>query len=308
MQTNQNLELDIKVRAQFLRNLFARLTTMLRIHSEGYILILSEQVDEVYIRLRSSIESILETDGLEILASAYPKDAIPTSLHSLGEDADIFWDSLKGTLHNFTGQIIEFCISVGADNSNVDSAIKDILTSYDEFIESFEKEKKQSEGKWLQHSEAAGKRFQEQFQEQFTQKSGKNGNSDEFVNTTRLSELRAVKSKTYDLTRLTELCDELNKAFANECYMAVAMLVRAILDHVPPIFACKNFVEVANNYNGGSKSFKQSMTNLESSSRKIADAHLHTQIRSKEILPNKTQVNFSNDLDVLLAEIVRLLK
>jgi hypothetical protein len=90
--------------------------------------------------------------------------------------------------------------------------------------------------------------------------------------------------------------------------MAVAMLVRAILDHVPPIFSCKNFAEVSNNYGGGSKSFKQSMANLESSSRKIADSHLHTQIRSKEILPNKTQVNFSNDLDVLLAEIVRLLK
>jgi hypothetical protein len=301
---DQTLELDLRVRAQFLRNLFSRLTIILRIHSEGYILILYEQVDEVYIKLRSSIESILETEGLETLANAYPKDVIPTTLHSLGEDIDVYWDSLKGVLINYTGQIIEFCVSVGADNSNIDSAIKSILTSYDEFIESFEKEKKQSESKWLQRSEAAGK----QFQKQFDQKLGTKTNTDEFVNATRLSELRATKSKTYDLTRLTELCDELNKTIANECYMAVAMLVRAILDHVPPIFACKYFAEVANNYNGGSKSFKQSMTNLESSSRKIADAHLHTQIRSKEILPNKTQVNFSNDLDVLLAEIVRLLK
>jgi hypothetical protein len=50
------------------------------------------------------------------------------------------------------------------------------------------------------------------------------------------------------------------------------------------------------------------MEHLDKSLRKIADAHLHPQIRKKEILPNKTQVNFSNDLDVLLSEIVRILK
>jgi hypothetical protein len=76
------------------------------------------------------------------------------------------------------------------------------------------------------------------------------------------------------------------------------------LDHVPPIFGCKSFAEVSNNYSGG-KSFKESMKRLEDSSRKIADSYLHTQIRKSESLPNPTQVDFSNDLDVLLAEIAR---
>lgn len=48
------------------------------------------------------------------------------------------------------------------------------------------------------------------------------------------------------------------------------------------------------------------MSRLENSSRKIADSYLHTKIRKKESLPNKTQVNFSNDIDVLLAEIIRI--
>jgi len=47
------------------------------------------------------------------------------------------------------------------------------------------------------------------------------------------------------------------------------------------------------------------MTHLDKSSRKIADSYLHGQIRKKERLPNKTQVNFSQDIDVLLAEICR---
>lgn len=40
------------------------------------------------------------------------------------------------------------------------------------------------------------------------------------------------------------------------------------------------------------------------------DAHrslLHQQIRKREVVPNRTQVNFSNDLDVLLGEIIRKL-
>ena len=129
-----------------------------------------------------------------------------------------------------------------------------------------------------------------------------------YVDPDRLSELRAIKSEKFDLAKLICLCDELNECFARELYFATAMLVRAILDHIPPILESKSFAQITNSYNKGTKSFKQSMEHLENSSRKIADAHLHSQIRSKEVLPNKTQVNFASDLDVLLAEIVRALK
>jgi hypothetical protein len=132
--------------------------------------------------------------------------------------------------------------------------------------------------------------------------------SESYVDLSRLNDLRVVTSQQFDLTKLIRHCEELNKCYANECFLSVAMLIRAMLDHVPPIFGCKSFSEVANNYKGATKSFKESMQNLENSSRKIADSHLHVQIRKKEVLPNKTQVNFSNDLDVLLAEIVRILK
>lgn len=128
-----------------------------------------------------------------------------------------------------------------------------------------------------------------------------------YVDDNRLNELRAIKSERFDFTKLIRLCEELNESYVIGSYFGVAMMVRAILDHVPPIFECKNFGQVASNY-GGTKAFKQSMEYLENSSRKIADAHLHSQIRKKEVLPNKTQVNFMSDLDVLLAEIVRVLK
>jgi hypothetical protein len=125
-----------------------------------------------------------------------------------------------------------------------------------------------------------------------------------YVDSIRLDGLKA-KSTGFDLARLIQMLTELDHAFASANYISVILLVRAILDHVPPLFGLKTFNEVANNYKG-TKSFKDSISHLENSSRKIADSYLHTTIRTKESLPTKTQVNFSNDLDVLLAEIVRI--
>lgn len=129
----------------------------------------------------------------------------------------------------------------------------------------------------------------------------------DFVDKTRLDELRVIETKTFDLRKLIALCEELDRCYRAECYHAVAALTRSLIDHVPPIFRCANFGGVANNY-AGSRSFKESMRHLEESARKIGDAHLHTQIRRRETLPTRTQVDFSSDLDVLLAEVVRILK
>jgi hypothetical protein len=128
-----------------------------------------------------------------------------------------------------------------------------------------------------------------------------------FVDKARLQELQHLHSDQHDLTKLIGLCEELNRCVETECVFAIAMLTRAILDHVPPIFGAARFSEVANNAEGA-KSFKESMQHLSNSARKIADAHLHVQIRRREVLPTMVQVDFSRDLDVLLGEIVRVLK
>jgi hypothetical protein len=127
-----------------------------------------------------------------------------------------------------------------------------------------------------------------------------------YVEISRINELKALTNSQFDLTKLIRLCEELNSCYESENYLAVTMLTRAILDHVPPVFGHNTFAEVSNNYGG--KSLKKSLQNLQNSSRNISDAYLHLPIRIKESLPNKTQVDFSNDIDVLLAEIIRILK
>jgi len=126
-----------------------------------------------------------------------------------------------------------------------------------------------------------------------------------FINPNRLSELKQIKSKDFDLTKLIQLCEEINYNYEHENYLSVGMIGRTIINHIPPIFGCKTFNEVANNY--GSNSFKKSMNHLNQSLKNIADGYLHQTIRKKESLPNNTQVDFSQSLDVLLEEIVRKL-
>lgn len=128
-----------------------------------------------------------------------------------------------------------------------------------------------------------------------------------FVHPSRMEELRALQGGNWDFVRLIELCRELNVAAANDCHMSTAMLLRTILNHIPPTLGFESFAEVANNYGGQkNKSFRGNMQKLLGSLKNIADRHLHTPIRTTETLPTSVQVDFAADLDVLLEEIIRV--
>lgn len=129
---------------------------------------------------------------------------------------------------------------------------------------------------------------------------------DHYIDPQRIRELRQIKSADFDLRKLITLCEEINASYASEGFYAVGMLLRATLDHVPPIFGLSNFSELSNNYGGG-KSFQAAMRHLQASSRNIADIYLHAQARNKEMLPTRTQVDFRSDFDLLLAEVIRVL-
>lgn len=127
-----------------------------------------------------------------------------------------------------------------------------------------------------------------------------------FIDPARIEQLSEIENEDFDLSKLIALCQEINDAYNSGNYYSVLMLVRSILDHVPPIFDKTSFNEVANNC--GTKSFKDAMRHLNESSRKIADSYLHQHIRRSESTPTETQVNYSQDVDFLLGEIVRILK
>jgi hypothetical protein len=127
-----------------------------------------------------------------------------------------------------------------------------------------------------------------------------------YIDNKLILSLVELKSNKYDLTKLIKMCKELNDNYSLNNYVSCGMLIRAILDHVPPIFNKKSFKEVSNNY--GTKSFRDIVSPLENTARKISDSYLHNFIRKKELLPGKTQIDFQPNMDVLLTEIIRILK
>lgn len=131
--------------------------------------------------------------------------------------------------------------------------------------------------------------------------------SSSYIDLVRIKELKKITNPDFDLSRLLKICSEINDNFSQGNNISAILLIRTLMDHIAPILGYKTFIEVTNNYSC-SKSFKDTFQHLENSSRKIADGHLHTPIRKKEVLPTPTQVNFSQDIDMLLGEIVRILK
>ncbi|MCE3296022.1 MAG: hypothetical protein K0R65_1736 [Crocinitomicaceae bacterium] len=131
-----------------------------------------------------------------------------------------------------------------------------------------------------------------------------------FIDPVRFQSLNSLSHPEYDLIKLIQLCREIEFSFVNSNYYATALLLRAAIDHIPPIFNCRTFNEVTNNYTatGNERSFKKAMQHLNESLRSVGDSSIHSQVRKKEILPTATQVNFSQDFDTLLSEIVRILK
>jgi hypothetical protein len=126
-----------------------------------------------------------------------------------------------------------------------------------------------------------------------------------YVDTETIGRLGSLTPTAFDLSRLIQMCRELNTNWENDCYLSVISLVRAIIDHVPPLFGKASFKEVANQM---PQSKKKSVLNLDASSRNIADSALHQHIRRHDSGIDASQVNFSQDLSVLLGEVMVVAK
>jgi hypothetical protein len=129
-----------------------------------------------------------------------------------------------------------------------------------------------------------------------------------FVARARLRQIAQTHSAQFDVRRLVQICNELNRTFSRGDYLSTAAMIRALLDHVPPVFGLGTFEQVASNAPSTGRSFRHSMAHLQTSARSIADRHLHQAIRKRESLPERTQVDFRADVDVLLEEVARRLQ
>ncbi|WP_143202419.1 hypothetical protein [Amycolatopsis sp. CB00013] len=102
-----------------------------------------------------------------------------------------------------------------------------------------------------------------------------------YINKALIGRLEAVQAVAkWNLKKLLQLLLELNENYASENVYACHALLRAILDHVPPVFGQKTFGSVIDQYGWG-RTDKKYMKRLEEF-RAQADDALHRQIRPRE--------------------------
>jgi hypothetical protein len=158
-------QVDIKVRTQFLRDVFSRMARLLEIHFEGSLYVLYEQVDEVYIRLRRAFQGIVNTKGLEELQQAFPEE-LPESLYFVStEDADADWEySIQPALNIYRGRLLQFCVKVGAKQADSE-AFKTLLEPADKLIDAFQQTKREETRKFWARADKQVEKIRAQFEE-----------------------------------------------------------------------------------------------------------------------------------------------
>jgi hypothetical protein len=128
------------------------------------------------------------------------------------------------------------------------------------------------------------------------------GNSAWIIDPKLIGQLSAATSANQDVTFLVQLCREINSCFAHGNFVATTLLMRAVLNYVPPLFGQETFSQVVAQT---SRSLKDSFNHLENGLRKIADFHTHRRIMTAEFCPSPAQVEpFKPQFELLLQELL----
>ena len=123
-----------------------------------------------------------------------------------------------------------------------------------------------------------------------------------FLNTDLLIRLKTVQGARLDIRKLVKMCEELNDAYARGNFISSALLLRAIMNHVPPVFGATTFCEVVAH---AGRSVKAILTRLNEEARPIADLHTHFLMRATEHLPTKNQLEpYKAGFEVLMQEVL----
>lgn len=110
------------------------------------------------------------------------------------------------------------------------------------------------------------------------------------------------KPNSFDSLRLAEYCREINSGFTHGNLISCLLLMRAVLNHVPPVFGLTDFSQVVAQ---ASRSLKDNFEHLDESLRKIGDLYTHQHMRKKEHLPTQGQVEkFGPQFELLLQEVL----
>lgn len=130
----------------------------------------------------------------------------------------------------------------------------------------------------------------------------KDDNKESYINDEILLGFQS-KISQFNYQKLITLIEELNFNYSYKKTYSSCMILRAILDHVPPLLDKNDFNEVINNYNWGTeKSSRKKAAKDLLKFRNIADDILHNQITNKSDVTNFTYLPDKFSVNILLKE------
>lgn len=128
------------------------------------------------------------------------------------------------------------------------------------------------------------------------------GTSAWIVDSSLIDRLAQTSSTAVDIDSLVRLCKEINSSFAHGNIVATALVMRAVLNYVPPAFGQGTFEQVVAHIG---RSLKDSFGHLENGLRKIADFHTHRRIGGGDFYPSVAQVEpYKPQFELLLQQVV----
>lgn len=123
-----------------------------------------------------------------------------------------------------------------------------------------------------------------------------------FIEEKIIAELGGARFQNFDTAKFVKFCEELNDCYIRGNYLSCLLLIRAVMNHVPPLFGAQTFSEVVSQ---SGRSVKKILAPLEETARPLADFHNHMFIRRKEVLPARGQVEpYRTAFEMLISEVI----
>ncbi len=121
-----------------------------------------------------------------------------------------------------------------------------------------------------------------------------------------VARVTSLSGQSFNLAKLTRFTVELNENYSRGNYLSCALLIRAIINHVPPLFGHRAFSQVVA---GSSRSVKGILGPLEEGARDIGDLHSHEIVDAYSTPPTKNQIEpYKPPFEVPYQEIERRLQ
>ena len=125
----------------------------------------------------------------------------------------------------------------------------------------------------------------------------------DFIDSALVNKIRSLDSRRFNLSKLVRFAEELNESYRRGHYLSCALLIRAIVNHVPPLFGCVTFSQVVAS---SGRSVKAILNQLEEGARDIGDLHTHETVDRFSTPPTKNQVEpYKPPVEILFKEIER---